>query len=469
MLISNSIGMIVIILPVLLLGVLIAIGTILYRHPSRLQRKWYQVSFHKRKRVKQIAVIAGFVIITAMFIYPQTNGQTMATSVKLSAKEMRFLSNDQLNKKIKDVSGEIKDDKQLRKLYDVIRSDDLFSIQISEDGSSYESWKAGIENDTTGEYEVRLSAEDAATNITDAEVSSEDIDSDVGYDSYNEDGFYSIIKKKDHTFEENYQKLSETKKQKIRNLEWHYKNGVLYAKDKENACINGAAQYFMKDSKLIASLEKAGYHGIKNWMEQCEKDQAGIKVKAGNKTYLFHNTDKWHKFESNGVTFLYNYKRLVVRFDLNKVMEIKSHIADLPQQGRELWTVMSDHTGEGADEIILRSYNEENVYEKKHVQILMKDHKIKQMLIYWSDSESYSVKGFSDQEKIFVKACFEKMGISSEDAQKWLDTFTVAKKNQSGKLGTWTYQQGVSGDQIVSIHDTDNNYVNFYKKSKGNN
>ena len=52
----------------------------------------------------------------------------------------------------------------------------------------------------------------------------------------------------------------------------------------------------MKDTKLINMMEKSGYKGIKKWMEQCENDQAGIKVKAGNKTYLLHNTDKWHKF-----------------------------------------------------------------------------------------------------------------------------------------------------------------------------
>ena len=44
------------------------------------------------------------------------------------------------------------------------------------------------------------------------------------------------------------------------------------------------------------------------WMEQCEKDTAGIKVKVGDKTYLFHNTDKWHTFKKNGLTCLYNYK-----------------------------------------------------------------------------------------------------------------------------------------------------------------
>ena len=119
--------------------------------------------------------------------------------------------------------------------------------------------------------------------------------------------------------------------------------------------------------------------------------------------------------------------------------------------------------------MILRSYNEEDIYAKKNVQIYLKDHKIKQMLIYWNDSED--VKKFTKEETVFLKACFEKMGISSDDAAKWLETFTLKKKNQNGKLGSWTYQQGNGSDQIVTLTDTSDNgnYVNFYKNDKGNN
>ena len=73
------------------------------------------------------------------------------------------------------------------------------------------------------------------------------------------------------------------------------------------------------------------------------------------------------------------------------------------------------------------------------------------------------------------KACFEKMGIASEEAQKGLEEFnsvSLSKKNaQNGELGNWTYSYGNSENQIVSLVDSDHddNYVNFYKKSKGNN
>ena len=193
------------------------------------------------------------------------------------------------------------------------------------------------------------------------------------------------------------------------------------------------------------------------------------KVKVGDKTYLFHNTDKWHTFKKNGLTCLYNYKRFIIRFDFNKVIGFRSNLSDLPQSGREMWTAISDHSGSAANEVILRSYNDEELYARKNVQIFLQDHKIKQMLIYWDETEAF--KGFTKEEKIFLKGCFEKMGISSKDAQEWLNTFMIKKTPQSGKLGSWTYSKGNSKNQVISLinHNENNNYVNFYKKSKGNN
>ena len=463
-------GIILLLLPVFLLLLIIAIGIVLYRHPSKLQKKWYQVSYKNRKRVKQAAVILGFCLIAAIGISSITKSDRLTSNIQLSAKEMNFATKEETEKAADQSYNKEQDDQWLKAFYKILTSDDFISANLPGDDGSYDNWKLNIMDQGTGDYEIRINAENVIVEKSYGKDSDEDVDSDEGFDSYDKEGFYNIIQRKDKTFEENYQKLSDSKKQKIINLNWNYKDGLLYATNEDNKiCINGAAQYFMKDSKLINSLEKGGYQGIKQWMEDCEKNQAGIKVKAGNKTYLFHNTDQWHKFEKNCVTFLYNYKRFVIRFDLNKVMGSKSHIADLPTTGRELWTVKADHTGASSDEVILRSYNDEDLYAKKHVQIYLKDHKIKQMLIYWNDSDE--LKGFTKEENIFIKACFEKMGIASDDAAKWLDTFTIKKHSQSGKLGSWNYQQEKSQSQIVSIigGDTDGNYVNFYKKSKGNN
>ncbi len=49
---SLSLGMIIILLPLLLLAFLIAVGVVLYRHPSKLQRKWYQRIVEEKKKSK---------------------------------------------------------------------------------------------------------------------------------------------------------------------------------------------------------------------------------------------------------------------------------------------------------------------------------------------------------------------------------------------------------------------------------
>lgn len=464
MYISHSIGIILILLPLLFIAAIVAIGVVLYRHPSKLQKKWYQVSLKRRKRVKQAAVVLGFCILIVLFAMPLVQGERFVSMIRLSAKEDKLITSKQILAKANETEPDVTEGKGkwLKTIYKILNSDSIISssINISETGvDNYEVWKDNIANDKTGEYEVRLDAKDIVIDNY-----AEDMF------SYDEDGFYNIIKKSDKTYEENYQKLSDADKKQIEDLNWNYKKGILYATDKKNrGCINGTAQYYMKDSKLINTMEKSGFAGIKKWMKQCEDQKEGINVKVGNKTYLFHNTDKWYKFEKNGLTCLYNYKCFVIRFDLNKVIGMKSHIADLPQTGRELWSVMADHSGKSCDEVVLRSYNEEDPYAKKNVQILLKDHKIKQVMIYWEESES--LKGFTKEEKVFLKACFEKMGISSEDAAKWLETFTIKKKGQNGKLGSWTYQQGKISNQIIALTNTsdDADYVNFYKNDKGNN
>lgn len=96
-----------------------------------------------------------------------------------------------------------------------MKSDDESSTLLDDSGS-YEVWKTSILEDKTGEYELRLRAEDTVLRRFSIQQSDEDIDSDVDFDSYNTDGFYDIIQRPDNTFEENYQKLTDSEKKKLR-------------------------------------------------------------------------------------------------------------------------------------------------------------------------------------------------------------------------------------------------------------
>ena len=54
---STATGYIIILLPLILLALLATIGIVLYRHPSKLQRKWYSVSFKKRKSINRFGSV----------------------------------------------------------------------------------------------------------------------------------------------------------------------------------------------------------------------------------------------------------------------------------------------------------------------------------------------------------------------------------------------------------------------------
>lgn len=95
---STATGYIIILSPLILLALLATIGIVLYRHPSKLQRKWYSVSLRK-KRIKQIAILLGFCMAAGLLIYPLTSKnssyqrsvcQQMKTILSQKIRSIRF-------------------------------------------------------------------------------------------------------------------------------------------------------------------------------------------------------------------------------------------------------------------------------------------------------------------------------------------------------------------------------------------
>ena len=155
---STATGYIIILSPLILLALLATIGIVLYRHPSKLQRKWYSVSFKKRKRIKQIAILLGFCMAAGLLIYPLTSKKQFVSTISLSANENNFITEDKIDQ-ISEDRREIKNEQWLKKFYKMMKSDDESSTLLNDIGS-YEVWKTSILEDKTGEYELRLRAED---------------------------------------------------------------------------------------------------------------------------------------------------------------------------------------------------------------------------------------------------------------------------------------------------------------------
>ena len=126
---STATGYIIILSPLILLALLATIGIVLYRHPSKLQRKWYSISFKKRKRVKQIAILLGFCMVAGLFIYPLTSKKQFVSTISLSANENNFITEDKINQ-ISEDRREIKNEKWLKEFYKMMKSDDESSSLI---------------------------------------------------------------------------------------------------------------------------------------------------------------------------------------------------------------------------------------------------------------------------------------------------------------------------------------------------
>lgn len=57
-----------------------------------------------------------------------------------------------------------KNDKWLKSLYKIIRSDDTIAAQFLSNSSSYDEWASNIGIGSTGEYEMRLFAENVVAD-----------------------------------------------------------------------------------------------------------------------------------------------------------------------------------------------------------------------------------------------------------------------------------------------------------------
>lgn len=139
---STATGYIIILSPLILLALLATIGIVLYRHPSKLQRKWYSVSFKKRKRIKQIAILLGFCMAAGLLIYPLTSKKQFVSTISLSANENNFITEDKIDQ-ISEDRREIKNEQWLKKFYKMMKSDDESSTLLNDSGS-YEVWKTSI-------------------------------------------------------------------------------------------------------------------------------------------------------------------------------------------------------------------------------------------------------------------------------------------------------------------------------------
>lgn len=207
-----SLGVIIILLPLLLFSISDRSGSCALPTSIKTTEKMVSGIVEKRRRVKQAGIFLGFCAAAALFIYPLVNGEKFVSTIRLSAKERNLITKNKIKKTADESSkaGTAKNDKWLKSLYKIIRSDDMIAAQFLSNSSSYDEWASNIGIGSTGEYEMRLFVENVVADKFAEKKSDEDIDSDEDFDSYDDTGFYKIIQRPDNTLEENYQKLTDS-------------------------------------------------------------------------------------------------------------------------------------------------------------------------------------------------------------------------------------------------------------------
>lgn len=422
------------------------IGITLYRHPMKIWRKFSNSSLKKRRALKRIGLFCMTALII-LYLAPMFFQKTEKSLISFRAasmpvgKEKKILEPIWKKRKRAETISR-KEDRQLKTLYQILSQTELTRTCFQNEtyqSASYKEWRDDI---LTGdaEYVLSLKAEWAADEIGKGTDSEEE---DRVHDEFDEQ-FYGLFQKKDGTYEEDYDKLSGGIQKKIRNLNWQRKKGVLCAIDEQGVCINGTAQYRMEESHLFDRLERAGYRGIKRWIQNCEQDSKGIEVNAGGKKELFHNTSQYYMFRKNGITFSYNFKRLEIRFDAKKLYGEAQQKASAERVG--IWTLKTDHSGEKIREQVFRSYNDEEVYSKKQCVLVSESNQIMRMILCWENQTK--VWGISEAEKPFLEACFVKMGISRQEARQWMENASMKNRPKSGVLGRWKYRQDDVTDTV---------------------
>lgn len=428
------------------------IGITLYRHPMKIWKKYSNSSLKKRKAMKRIGLF-GMMSLMILYLAPMFFEKTEKSLVSFKAasmpmgKEKKILETMSKKRKRAETISK-KEDRQLKTLYQILSQTDLTKACFQNEtyqSTSYEAWRDDI---LTGdaEYVLSLKAEWAADEMGKiADLQEED----RVHDAFDEQ-FYDLFQKEDGTYEEDYDALPRKIQNKIRNLNWQRKKGVLCAIDEQGVCVNGTAQYRMEESPLFDRLERAGYRGIKRWMQNCEKDSKGIEINAGGKKELFHNTSQYYIFRKKGIIFSYNFKRLEIRFDAKKLYGEAERKVSAERVG--IWTLKTDHSGEKLREQVFRSYNDEDVYSKKHCVLVSENNQVMRMILCWEDQTK--VRGVSEAEKPFLKACFLKMGISKQEAGQWLESVSMKNNPKSGVLGKWKYRQDDVADTIYDRSKT---------------
>ncbi|MDD3746360.1 MAG: hypothetical protein PHD70_07815 [Anaerostipes sp.] len=394
----------------------------------------FQGTLKKRKRNRRIGLVAGIILLVGCVIM-LWNFLDVRSEIRIAAKNSYLPSKKSVTAEFTAKQPKTNDKemrKTFKKLYQALKHTKYVGNEtVNLYDYSFASWYSDKIQDSPWEY-------DGETDF---------YADGMAHNDYNEANLYRLIQTKNGDYQEDFHTLSTYKKNKIKGYDWKQKRDLIYAVDKDNHYIDGTAQMNLAQSEFIQNLEKEGFHGIAEWMKKVEADSKGIEVVVNNKKTLFHDVNKYYRFESNGIEFLYNYADFIIRHDCDSQQSFSKMKKQVPQEGREYWTLTNYNPGGEYTQIQMQSNAwKDTYYESRFVKILKKDGHISQMTLWIPYVQFYEGglninQGFYNREKPFIKACLMQMGVKEQEANEWVNHFTIADKKTKGTIGNRNYQK----------------------------
>lgn len=402
-------------------------------------RKFYTISLKTRRWIMRGLLLCGC-IIAGIYFWNSVSVKKYPTKIKVSANKIWLPESSEIRKKLGDETEKTMRDaayeKQMITFYNVLRSNEETKENMA--WNNFDDERRYWTGEETRNDKIIINAEDL-------------VDVEFADDLKSQAGFYKIIQTDQNDYQEAYSQLADSKKEQIAQMDWRKKDGILYAVSQKGEYISKTAQLsFYENSRFIKEMEEAGFKGLKQWIHQCNQKKKGVSIRTSKgETALFHDTDQSYEFECQGITFFYNYEKLVMKMDYEKLIKVVDQAKKLPKNDQLTWELQNSSTGGAYGQVSLTT-SESEFYCGKKMKIMMKDDKISQLMISAVTSEGKDretaamfyirQEGFYQKERPFLAECLKRMGVSESDAKKWLDQFKFNQKQLKGTIGNCKYE-----------------------------
>ncbi|WP_343209403.1 hypothetical protein [Anaerolentibacter hominis] len=209
--------------------------------------------------------------------------------------------------------------------------------------------------------------------------------------------------------------------------------------------INYDRKLTIADSDLVDRLDKAGFQGLKEWMQKVEKSDEYRDYPSENKNYYYRLSDA---IVINEVLFIYNEQEFSIRF-YNPDCWMRAEYAHIiPEKIEDGWLVYTSQAGGIYDCLELQGPTNGYLSNEiaKQAKIYYQNGEMRQINLNFFSMNSYADteprKLFREREIPTIANFLKDWGVDEADAGKFLLDLDTSMTKKSGTLGgvKWTFR-----------------------------